>query len=214
MGFNLCPFAKPSFVKGQIRIEVAHGENPTDILAHVVEECWKLQGDNKEGTTLVLCPDLFPDDFEEFLAILNVLEEGILEDLNLSDELQIAPFHPLFVFGDADDDGDGNEDAIGSYTNRAPYPIFHILREEEVSKAVEALEGDAAKVWKRNIALLQSLDDEFSETSEDTESEADLLRHTVLKGKLNEQVNDQAARYCLQKRVQRAMNKFKRERLA
>ncbi|KAL3905752.1 MAG: hypothetical protein SGILL_009549, partial [Bacillariaceae sp.] len=56
MGLNLCPFAKPSFIKDQIHIQVVHGGNPTDVLAQVVEECWKLKqidnSDDAGGTTL------------------------------------------------------------------------------------------------------------------------------------------------------------------
>jgi hypothetical protein len=35
---------------------------------------------------------------------------------------------------------------------------FHILREKEVSVAVDKLGGDASKVWKRNINLLDEMD--------------------------------------------------------
>ena len=214
MGLNLCPFAKPSFSKDQIQIEVEHGENPTDILARVVEECFKLKRDDAEGTTLVVCPDLFPDDFEEFLGILNVLEEGILEDLDLTGVLQIAPFHPRFVFGDQKE-LDGDKDTIESYTNRAPYPIFHILREVEVAKAVEALEGDASKVWQRNIELLRSLEDEFSVDLEDgNKLGTDLVRSIILKGKINGHVQNEATRGDLRKRIQRVMKKLKLQRLA
>jgi hypothetical protein len=214
MGLNLCPFAKPSFVRDQINIQVVHGGNPTDALAHVVEECWKLKGDDKEGTALVVCPDLYPDDFEEFLGILNVLEEGIMEDLELSEDLQIAPFHPLFVFGDQEEDsGEVNgskeknvEDAISSYTNRAPYPMFHILREMEISKAVESLGGDASKVWKRNIELLQSMEDEFSGNTDDSnKTEAQMLRSAILKGKFHQE-------NVITERIQRVLKKFKKER--
>ena len=224
IGFNLCPFAKPSFVKDQIHIQVVHGENPTDVLAQVVEECWKLkQIDNEDdgGTTLVVCPDLFPDDFEAFLGIYNVLEEGILIDTNLTEELQVAPFHPLFVFGDQAEEEtdydftDNAAGAIGSYTNRSPYPIFHILREMEVSKAVEALEGDSSRVWKRNIDLLQSLEEEFSASAGDSaETEPALLRSAILKGKINENVKNESMQQSVRARILRVMTKFKKDRIA
>jgi hypothetical protein len=39
--------------------------------------------------------------------------------------------------------------------------MFHILREDEVSRAVDKLDGDAGKVWRRNIDLLESMVDRF-----------------------------------------------------
>ena len=66
-------------------------------------------------------------------------------------DIQIAPFHPLFEFADSN--------GVDVWTNRSPYPIFHILREDDVSKAVAMLDGDASKVWKRNLKLLQDFDD-------------------------------------------------------
>eukprot|EP00957_Ditylum_brightwellii_P209907 15363812-Ditylum_brightwellii.AAC.1 len=50
---------------------------------------------------------------------------------------------------------------VDNLTNRAPYPSFHILREEEVSSAVKKLCGDSSKVWNWNVRLLQNLDKAF-----------------------------------------------------
>jgi uncharacterized protein len=259
MGLGLCPFAKPSFVSDEIRIVVVHGENPTDILASVLHECWKLRrttlpapesqgGDNKRrdgelslstggggggGTTLVVCPDLYPDDFEEYLAIHTVLEEGILVDQELTGELQVAPFHPLFEFASEEErdfqDGcntdhhhpldnhpeENNERrpvaavAIENYTNRSPYPIFHILREEEVSKAVESLEGDASRVWQRNVDLLKDLEAEFDCTAAAVEDNGqDLLRSVVLRGKGRHDLKHSA----MWERVDNILKQFKRKR--
>uniref|UniRef100_A0A7S2EIU0 Uncharacterized protein n=1 Tax=Ditylum brightwellii TaxID=49249 RepID=A0A7S2EIU0_9STRA len=69
--------------------------------------------------------------------------------------VQLAPFHPSFQF-------QGTEEAdIDNLTNRAPYPSFHILREDEVSSAVQKLKGDSSKVWNRNVRLLQNLQKTF-----------------------------------------------------
>jgi hypothetical protein len=247
IGLNLCPFAIQSFLKDQITIKVVRGGNPTDILAETLDECWKLskipsKSDDANkggggGTTLMVCPDLHPNDFMEFLSIYNVLQDGILEDQNLSPHIQIAPFHPQFVFashgveeediGDDDDDDDDDDDmtsdtrdsdiittdngkdddeeddnwlsrlasdddiaSIDNYTNRSPYPIFHILREEEVSKAVETLHGDASIVWKRNVDLLNTLETTFTTGDDDCQEEEEeedgtnLLRDKILKGKI------------------------------
>jgi hypothetical protein len=106
----------------------------------------------------MICPELFPTNFHAFLEVYNMLQDGVLVDNELTEDIQVAPFHPSFEF-----EGSG-EDGIDNYTNRSPYPIFHILREVEVGYAVDALQGDAGKVWKRNVELLEELDEQLSQT--------------------------------------------------
>ncbi|KAL7474637.1 hypothetical protein ACHAW6_000603 [Cyclotella cf. meneghiniana] len=50
------------------------------------------------------------------------------------------------------------QSGVDNYTNRSPYPMFHILRENEVSKAVGNLGGDASKVWENNVRLLENME--------------------------------------------------------
>jgi hypothetical protein len=174
IGYNLCPFAEAPMLRSELSIEVVLGNNEEEILGAVLGECLRLRRERARGTALVVCPDLAPTSFMAFLEIYNVLVEGILPDRGLEEDLQIAPFHPLFVFGDGgeveeeeDDIGDDatdkdiNDDAIDNYTNRSPHPTFHVLREAEVEKAVQALDGNAEKVWKRNVDLLRAMEDLF-----------------------------------------------------
>ncbi len=44
---------------------------------------------------------------------------------------------------------------------RSPYPIFHILREEEVTATKKKLNGDSSKVFQRNIDLLTQMEEEL-----------------------------------------------------
>jgi len=101
IGYNLCPFAETPLLKSEIAVVVVLGSNTSKILATCLQECLRLQ--TTPGTSLVVCPDLCPHDFLGFLEIYNVLVEGILPDHDLEDDLQIAPFHPKFVFGDNED---------------------------------------------------------------------------------------------------------------
>ena len=102
----------------------------------------------------MICPDLFPSNFLSFLEVYNMLQDGVLVDNDLGGHIQIAPFHPYFEF-------EGSGDNIDNLTNRSPFPIFHILREEEVGVAVDALNGDSEKVWKRNVELLEELEEQL-----------------------------------------------------
>jgi len=150
IGLNLCPFAEKALTQKRLTMEVVHGSDQVDILARVLSECLVRQ--KRKGTSLIICPDLFPSNFLAYLEVYNMVQDGVLVDHNLDSHLQVAPFHPHFEF-------EGSGDSIENYTNRSPFPIFHILREEEVSIAVKSMSGDASKVWKRNIRLLEELED-------------------------------------------------------
>jgi len=64
--------------------------------------------------------------------------------------LQVASFHPAYQFaGTAFDD-------IGNYTNHSPHPTLHLLREDSVSRAVDAF-PDADQIVDRNVSTLDKL---------------------------------------------------------
>ena len=155
IGLNFCPFAERPLNTKKLFIEVVWGTNQTEIMARILSECLVRQ--KQSGTTLIVCPDLFPSNFLAYLEVYQMMQDGMLVDHELTEDIQIAPFHPKFEF-----DGSGS-DGIDNFTNRSPYPIFHILREEEVANAVELLDDDASKVWKQNIQLLEELSEEFTQ---------------------------------------------------
>ena len=99
-------------------------------------------------TTLTVHPRVLADflDYNDFLDTADAL----VASLGLEGDLQVASFHPRYRFaGTADDD-------IGNYTNRAPYPTLHLLREDSVSRAVEAF-PDPDAIVERNIETLRAL---------------------------------------------------------
>ena len=76
--------------------------------------------------------------------------DAVLQSLDLEGVLQIADFHPRYQFAGVE------ADDISNFTNRAPYPTLHLLREDSVSRAVEAF-PDAAMIYDRNTALLRDM---------------------------------------------------------
>jgi uncharacterized protein len=147
IGWNLCPFADHPYKSNQLDIRVIRGTDDDTVMAFLLDEAFTRE--NHPGTTLVVAPECHPHDFERFLDMV-AAAEIFLEEKQLGQ--QIAPFHPLFEFGD-----DVSEGGVGAYTNRSPYPTFHLLREVEVTKAVNKLNGDASIVWQRNVNLLEDL---------------------------------------------------------
>jgi len=150
IGLNLCPFAKAVYVKNQVRLVVSHARHADDLLDELDRELDLLVATPAEqiDTTLLIHPTLFDDflDFNDFLEIA----EGVVNEHGLEGVLQLASFHPKFQF-------DGTEpDDISNYTNRAPFAILHLLREESIQRAVEAF-PEAEAIFEVNIKTLEKL---------------------------------------------------------
>ena len=150
IGLNLCPFAKAVYVKNQVRLVVSEARHADDLLEELDRELDLLVATPADeiDTTLLIHPTLFEDflDFNDFLEVA----EGVVEEHELEGVIQLASFHPQFQF-------DGTEpDDIGNYTNRAPFAILHLLREDSVARAVEAF-PQADAIFDANIATLEKL---------------------------------------------------------
>ncbi len=150
IGLNLCPFAKAVYVKNQVRLVVSHARHADDLLEELDRELDLLVATpaSEVDTTLLIHPTLFDDflDFNDFLEVA----EGVMDEHGLEGVVQLASFHPQFQF-------DGTEpDDISNYTNRAPFAILHLLREESVERAVAAF-PDAEAIFEQNIATLEKL---------------------------------------------------------
>src|SRR5690606_38044548 len=85
-------------------------------------------------------------DYNDFLD----QADAAVDALGLEGEIQVASFHPDYRFAGTDPDDPGN------LTNRSPYPMLHLLREESVERAVEAF-PDPDAIVDRNIATLEKL---------------------------------------------------------
>lgn len=150
IGLNLCPFAKAVYVKNQVRLVVSKARHADDLLEELDRELDLLVATpaSEMDTTLLIHPTLFDDflDFNDFLEVA----EGVVDEHGLEGVIQLASFHPQFQF-------DGTEpDDISNYTNRAPFAILHLLREESVERAVEAF-PQAGAIFETNIATLEKL---------------------------------------------------------
>lgn len=150
IGLNLCPFAKAVQVKDQVRYAVSDAEDAEGVLQDLEEELLLLSQADPEviDTTLLILPEALPDfyDFNDFEEIT----ERLLKRMRLVGELQVATFHPLFQFAETEPDD------IENYTNRSPYPILHLLREDSIDRAVEAF-PDASEIYEKNIETLRAL---------------------------------------------------------
>ena len=150
IGLNLCPFAKAVYVKNQVRFVVSEARHLDGLLEDLDRELDLLAAADpgEIDTTLLIHPTLLPDfqDFNDF----TIIAEAAVEEHGLEGIIQVASFHPAFQFADTEPDD------IGNYTNRAPFPTLHLIREESMTRAVAAY-PDAEAIFGRNIETLNKL---------------------------------------------------------
>ncbi len=150
IGLNLCPFAKAVHVKGQIRYVLSRATNTEALLEALVTELRFLAEANPQevDTTLLIHPHVLEDflDYNDFLDVA----DAAVEELGLEGVVQVASFHPRYQFAGTEPDD------VSNYTNRAPYPILHLLREDSVDRAVDAF-PEADTIFEKNIRTLEEL---------------------------------------------------------
>lgn len=150
IGLNLCPFAKAVHAKQQVRIVISDASTERALLEELGEELALLRDTpaDQVDTTLLVHPQVLGDflDYNDFLGDADALVEA----MDLDGVLQVASFHPQYQFaGSQPDDAD-------NLTNRAPYPILHLLREASIDRAVAAY-PDPDAIIGRNVATVREL---------------------------------------------------------
>ena len=150
IALNLCPFARRVFESNKIRYAVSLAEDEKKLLKDLEAELKKLAKTSIAvlETTLLIHPRVLG----EFLAYNDFLDraEACVQALGLRGIVQIASFHPEYQFAST------SADAVENYTNRSPYPMLHLLREESVT-AVANDPDELRAIPVRNIETLNRL---------------------------------------------------------
>jgi len=149
IGLNLCPFARRVFEAGLIRYAVTDAADETallDALAFELETLVSAPVSSIE-TILLIHPRALGDylDYNDFLDSA----ERLIARRGLRGVVQIAGFHPAYRFAGT------SPDAAENYTNRSPYPMMHLLREESIS-AVADDPDRLLEVPVRNIETMRA----------------------------------------------------------
>ncbi|MBK6508598.1 MAG: DUF1415 domain-containing protein [Haliea sp.] len=150
VGLNLCPFARPLLGAPNLRIAVCEETDSTALLRAFLGELDLLQRSTEQdiATTLLAFPNALHD-FEDYLCLLEDAQD-LLVGSGLEGVVQLASFHPHYQFaGEA-------PGAASHYSNRAPYPIIHLLREEMLSRVLMD-DTDPDSIPDKNIATLDAL---------------------------------------------------------
>lgn len=150
IGLNLCPFAAVPMERDTIRYVVCREESPDAIYRALLAEMGHfLALPEEEAETGVFIVPSGLESFDDYLDLLYSAEQAIPE-AGLSGILQLASFHPDYLFEDAPEDDPAN------YTNRSPFPMFHLIRSEGLTRAV-AHYPEPEKIPERNIRTLREL---------------------------------------------------------
>ena len=148
VGMNLCPFAKRELVKNRVRFVTTTATTQEQLLQTLQTELELLNTDASIETTLLIHPQVLQDfyDFNDFLSFA----DGLLLEMDLEGIYQIASFHPDYQFGGT------HPDDAENYTNRSPYPVLHLIREDSLERVI-ADYPNVNDIPERNIELMNSL---------------------------------------------------------
>ena len=148
VGMNFCPFAKRELRRNTVRFIVSPESDMESVLLQLIDECMLLDADVGTQTTLLILPEGFAD-FDDYLDLAG-LAEDLLADRGYEGVYQVASFHPDYRFADSDADDQAN------YTNRSPYPMLHLLREDGLEAAIASY-PDSDSIQENNIAKARAL---------------------------------------------------------
>lgn len=150
VGLNLCPFAAPEVRNQSIRYVASHAASLEEATQDFLAELQIIQkSDESElSTSLVNFTDTAVE-FEAFLDLLDMCQSA-LESAGLEGVFQLASFHPQYCFSGVDPDD------ITNWTNRAPFPTIHIIREGQMSRVLVHYKTPE-EIPERNMALMEKL---------------------------------------------------------
>lgn len=150
IGLNLCPFAAAPYRHGRIAFVVSDAQRLDAIYQDflgVLLEFVTSDPHQQETALLILSRGL--QSFDDYLEALDLLEQAIVE-AGLEGRVQLASFHPKYRFAHAAADDPAN------FSNRSPFPMFHLIREDGLSAALESY-PDPAQIPERNVQRLREL---------------------------------------------------------
>ncbi|EKO3563930.1 DUF1415 domain-containing protein [Vibrio metschnikovii] len=131
IGLNLCPFAAKPQRNQQIKIFVSQASLEEALLQDILDQLLEL--DTKEAkeleTTLVVVPNML-DDFMDYNFFIDWVE-ALIRQQDWEGIFQVATFHPDYCFAGTCPEDDEN------LTNRSPYPIFHLIREQSMERVLK-----------------------------------------------------------------------------
>lgn len=148
IGHNFCPFAKREFERNSIEYTVSDAYSLADATDQFLAELQILEKNNTIETCLIIFSSGFKS-FDDYLTLVE-MSQALIDKGGYAGQFQLASFHPDYCF-----EGEPLED-LSHYTNRAPYPILHVLRESSIERVLKTF-PDPENIPTRNIAKARQL---------------------------------------------------------
>ncbi len=145
---NLCPFAKRELAADRVRFAVTAATDEDQLLRALQDELARLDADPAVATTLLIHP-LALTGFDAYNAFLDDAD-ALLVALDRDGVYQFASFHPDYQFSGTQADDPEN------YTNRSPYPMLHLLREDSLDRAIDS-HPEVDQIPDRNVQLMRRM---------------------------------------------------------
>lgn len=145
---NLCPFAADVYMRNAVRFKCSEATSAETLLLHLHDELLFISQEDQIETTLLIHPYVL-NDFDAYNQFLQYADD-LLDEMKLSGQFQIASFHPDYQFADSEFND------VDNFTNRSPYPILHILDEQQLENAI-ATYPDTTNIPERNKKLMQKI---------------------------------------------------------
>lgn len=148
--YDLCPFAAPMLQGTLLRVFVSDAQRDEEIIHDFLSELDRIQQCEADeiATTLIAYPDALHD-FGLFIDFVELCNE-LLDESKLRGTIQVASFHPKYQFADTDIND------VSNFTNRAPFPTIHLIREAEITRVLRNF-GDPSSIFKKNIETMNRL---------------------------------------------------------
>lgn len=142
IGCNFCPFAARVVQLKRIHYAVSDATDLKTCLEVFFQEITFMDEVEEMETAFVIFPHAFAN-FSDYLQLVS-LAEDLLSEYDYDGIYQVASFHPDYCFA-----GEATEDPA-NFTNRSPFPMLHILREDSLTQALENY-PDPEGIPQRNI---------------------------------------------------------------
>lgn len=147
VGLNFCPFAKREVDAGRVFYTVNQSQDTATLLQWLLDECQRLDENVEIETSLLILPYGF-EGFFDYLDLMDLAERLIIAE-GYEGIYQVASFHPDYCFADA------AENDAANYTNRSPYPMWHLIREASLERALKHY-PDPDSIPHTNIQLARA----------------------------------------------------------
>jgi hypothetical protein len=153
IGLGLCPFAAQPTRENRVHIQVCDCTTDFDLLEtlHAALTMLDEQSAAEVETTLLVIPNMLAD-FDDYNQFLDQVD-ALLAEFGWEGKYQVASFHPQYRFADV------AADAAENLTNRAPFPILHLIREDSLTEALANV-AHPEEIPEQNIRRMNALSTE------------------------------------------------------